>query len=90
MGTAQFYVSAEFMATSVQDVIDLPWPEGTQIVEENESEWHHNRRLRVVIQHPDIPAGKAGLPTIWCNPSWWRDERGELRFSSWNFREDWE
>ena len=87
MGKAQFHVSADVLALSVRNVIDFPWPEGTQIVEEDESEWHSKRRLRVVIEHPDIP--ETNLSPLWCRPVWRHDDSGNIVFVSWDFQEDW-
>jgi len=87
MGKAQFLVSADVMASLVRDVVDFPWPGGTIILEEDDSEWKTKRRLHVTFEHPSIP--ETMLEPLWCNPSWHHNESGDLVFESWNFREDW-
>lgn len=88
MGKAQFHVSADLLKALIMDVADLPWPEGTIILQENETEWKTHRRLHVTIQYSSIP--DSTLEPLWCAPSWYYKDCGQPVFESWNFHEDWE
>ena len=86
MGRAQFHVSGALLKALVMDVADLPWPKGTVILEEDETEWETKHWLHVVVEHPDIPDSESA--PLWCKPSWWRMRDGGVTFGGWNFQED--